>query len=158
MALTTQQRATLLAAIKADPVAGPMRAAGDGYSLELWCNAASSTQAWRSAVPAQSVDEAATYTTYDSLVQGKRDSWAIFLMFPRDFTKSKIRGWVTDVWGSATLNSISEAILIAGTEAATNAQAAIGGTARSTGTVTAINRNFSEAVTTAEVAYLISAA
>ena len=116
--------------------------AGDTYTLLAWCNAASASDAWKAANPAQSSDEAAVYTTYDSLTQGKRDSWSIFLMFPRDFTKAKIRNWVTDVWGASTSGSISEGILQAGTEKATNAQVALGGNAVSTGSVSALKRNF----------------
>lgn len=158
MALSTQQKATLLAAIKADSTAAPMRTAGDSYSLLAWCNGASTTLAWRTSVPPQDSDEAATYTTYDTLTQGKRDSWAMFMMFARNFTKAKVRSWITDVWGAATAASIAEAVLLAGTEFATNAQAAIGGVSRATGTVTAIARTYAEPVTQEEVAFLISAA
>jgi len=87
----------------------------------------------------QEIDEAATYTTYDSLTAGKRDEWALFLRYPRNMAKAKNRGVVTDVWGAATAGSIAEAILQAGTYSATNTQAAIGGTSRTTGTVTALD-------------------
>ena len=154
--MTPAQLATLKAAIIADPTAGPIRAAGDTASLGAWCNGASSTLAWRTSVPAQDSDEAATYTTYDSLVQGKRDSWAIFLMFSRNFTKAKIRNWIVDVWGAATASSIAEAILQSGTEFATNAQVALGGTTRTTGTVSALSRTWAEQVSVEELSKLVN--
>lgn len=146
--LTNAQRNNLLAAIKADATAGPIRAAGNVPGLLAWCNAAKSPTAlaWSVAVQPQTSDEAATYTAYDSLVAGKRDSWALFLGFPRDFSRNKVRAWLTDVWGAATAGSIAESILLAGTENATNAQTIIGGNSKTTGTVTAIDRTFSAAV------------
>lgn len=47
MQLTNTQRATLKAAIIADPVAGPIRAAGDTASLKAWCNGDSTNVVWR---------------------------------------------------------------------------------------------------------------
>ena len=142
--LTTAQRSTLLAAIKADATAGPIRAAGNVPGLLAWCNAAKSPAvlAWAVAVQPQTSDEAATYTAYDSIVAGKRDSWALFLGFPRDFSRNKVRAWIVDVWGSATAGSIAESILNAGTENASNAQVVLGGTSKTTGTVTATDRTF----------------
>lgn len=78
MPLTLAQLATLKTAIIADPVAGPLRAAGDSFSLGVWCNNPSTTLAWQSSVAAQVSDEAATYTLFDSIIAGKRDSWGVF--------------------------------------------------------------------------------
>lgn len=162
MAITTQitnpQRAALLAAIKANPTAAAYRSAGDGYSLLAWCNAASAALAWRVNVQPQEADEAATYTVYDSLLAGKRDSWALFLRYPRNFTRGKVRAWVTDVWGAAIAASSSESILQAGTEFATNAQNAMGGVSKTTGTVIAIDRTYSDQVTDADVSWMIAQA
>ena len=156
MSLTLAQLATLKTAIIADPVAGPMRAAGDSFSLGVWCNGPSTTLAWQTAVIPQVSDEAATYTLFDSIIAGKRDSWGLFLGFSRDFTKAKIRNWVVDVWGSALAASVSEAILQAATAFATNAQAVFGGTLRTTGTVAAINRVYSEQITQDELNRLVN--
>lgn len=156
MALTAAQLATLKTAIIADPTAGPMRTAGDSASLGIWCNGPSATLAWQSAVAPQLSDEAATYTLFDSIIAGKRDSWGIFLKFNRDYTKGKIRNWIVDVWGAAIATSISESILIAGTVAATNAQAALGGILRTTGTVSAINRVYDGIVSQAELNQLVN--
>jgi hypothetical protein len=154
--LTPQQRQTLKTAVVADPVAGPARLAGDTATLRIWADGLSATDAWKLASSPQSSDEAATYTTYDSLVQGKRDSWRIFLMFTRDFTKAKIRNWVTDVWGAATGGSISESVLLSGVEKATNAQVVFGGTSPTTGTVTALKRNYTDRLTDADINWLVN--
>lgn len=155
MALTTTQIATLKAAVIADPTAGPMRTAGDTFSLLAWCNAPSATLAWKIAATPQTLDEAATYTTFDSLLAGKRDSWRIFLGFNRDFTRAKVRNWIVDVWGLAIAASISEAVLQAGSEFATNAQAVFGGTVKTTGTVSATDRTYSSLITQSEVNQLV---
>lgn len=155
--LTTNQFNTLKAAIIADATAGPLRTAGDSVALLAWCNAQkAATPAWRVSVRPQDSDEASTYTAFDSVVAGKRESWRIFLMFNRDFSKAKVRNWVVDVWGAATAASISESILQAGTENATNAQNALGGTTATTGTVTALRRTFDQLVTASEAARLVN--
>lgn len=45
--MTPQQLATLKAAIIADPTAGPMRLAGDTFSLNAWLAADSTSVVWR---------------------------------------------------------------------------------------------------------------
>lgn len=156
MPLTNTQRNTLLTAIKADATAGPIRASGDTYSLLAWLNGSAGVLAWRTAVQPQESDEAATYTTFDSIVAGKRDSWRLFLGFARNFARNKVRSWVTDVWGNATASSVAEAILQAATENATRAQNIIGGNNKTTGTVTALDRNYTEMVTQDEANWLVS--
>lgn len=120
------------------------RQIGDSVSVLQWLNAARSpaTPAWLTSGLPIDAEEAPSYTTYDSLVQGKRDSWMLFLRAPRDYTKSKVRLWVVDVWGAATSGSNAEAVLLAGTTSATNLQHALGGLTRSTGTVSALNLTF----------------
>lgn len=156
MALTPAQLQTLKTAIIADPTAGPLRTAGDTFSLGVWCNGPSAVLAWQSSVAPQISDEAATYTLFDSLVAGKRDSWNIFLKFNRDYTRGKIRNWIVDVWGAAIAASVSESILQSGTAFATNAQNALGGTARNTGTVTAISRVYDGTVSQVELNQLVN--
>jgi len=99
-------------------------------------------KAWRTSLPTNDADDAPDYSTYDSLVPGKRDSWNLFLRTNRDLTRTKVRKWITDVWGNATANSNAEAILLAGTENATRAEVLMGGTDATTGTVTASKRNW----------------
>lgn len=153
--LTANQIVTLRAAIIAGATAHPLQSAGDLSGLLAWCNGASGTLAWLTAVPVEVAEEAPTYTTYDSLVAGKRDSWLVFLRNARDFTKAKIRNWITDIWGNATAGSNAEAVLLAGTVAATNAQLVFGGPSRTTGTVTAIARSWVGVVSETECKQLI---
>lgn len=158
MSLTNSQFNTLRAGVIANATANAMRVAGDAFSLQAWLNRAANPAvlAWRIAVLPQEADEAASYATFDSIVAGKRDSWGFFLQFPRNFNRNKVRNWITDVWGSATAGSNAEAILQAGTENATNAQSIIGGSPKTTGTVSAIDRNFVDLVFMEEVNRLIA--
>lgn len=138
--LTPQQQATVCTAVKADPAANAARLIGDSSALLTWLNAprVPAVLAWRSSVSAQELDEAANYTGFDALAGGKRDAWAIFLMYgPRDMGRNKNRNLITDVWGNATAGSVAESVLLASTAQATNTQVALGGTIKTTGTVTA---------------------
>jgi len=154
--LTNAQRNTLLAAVKADATAGPIRTIGDVTGLVSYLNGAATPTAlaWLPAAPVMAVEEAPNYTTYDSLAQGKRDSWMVFLRSARDFGKAKVRNWVVDIWGAATASSNAESVLKAATESATVAQVAIGGASKTTGTVTAMDRAFDEQVSTADGEWL----
>lgn len=154
--LTPAQLNALRTGVCADNTARPLMQAGNVPGLLTWLNTGTATKGWITAVTAQTSDEAPNYTTYDTLAQGKRDSWARFLAADaRSFAKNKVRNWVVDVWGSATAGSNAEAVLLAGTEAATNAQLIIGGTVKTTGTVTATDRNYDGVVTTNEATRLI---
>jgi hypothetical protein len=66
----------------------------------------------------------------------------MFLSRPRDFTRNKVRGWVTDVWGAVTANSASEGVLKAGIETALRGEEYLGGTVRVEGTVSALDRAY----------------
>lgn len=157
--VTDPQMVTLRAGVCADNTARPLMQAGNGPALNAWLNTATATRGWRVDVNSSDMDEAPTMTSYDSLTQGKRDSWVRLLDLrdgrTRDFTRGAVRNWVTDVWGSATAGSNAEKVLLAATEAVTNAQAILGGTAKTTGTVTATDRNYLDSVTTTETTRLI---
>lgn len=159
-ALTPGQLATVCTAVKANPTANAARLAGDTVALLQWLNGARTPTAlsWRAIVPAQESDEAANYTSFDTLAQGKRDSWAIFLMFSRNYGKNKVRNTVVDVWGAAIASSVSEGILQAGTASATNTQFAIGGQSKTTGTVTATDFTFDGNANTADANWLVNPA
>lgn len=139
--LTAQQLGTICTACKGAAACNTPRLIGDSVSVLQWLNAARTptTLAWHTAAPMSEVEEAPAYTSYDGLVAGKRDSWVLFLRSSRDFTKAKTRNWVVDVWGNATAGSNAEAVLQAGTFSASNAQHALGGTTRTTGTVSALD-------------------
>lgn len=159
-ALSPAQLATVCTSCKADTGCNVPRQAGDSITVLSWLNAARTpaTLAWRVDLQPIEIDEAATYTTYDSLTQGKRDEWERLLAFPRSFAKNKNRNVVTDVWGSATAGSIAEAILLAGTYNATNVQNALGGTTRTTGTVSALALTFTGAAGAGDATWLVQPA
>lgn len=141
-----------------DPAIIAARTSGATYDLALLLSAPSATRAWRTSAPAADLDDAATYTTFDGLAQGKRDEWAIFLQYaPRDMSKAKNRNVVTDVWGPAIAASVSESVLTAGTEFANVAEAAIGGPQRTTGTVAALARNYVGEVSQDDVRLILAA-
>ena len=142
--LSLAQRQALKAHILADPALAAI-ASGPGIDIEgirvaLNANASPVTKAWKISVPQEDADDAPDYSTFDAIVAGKRDSWGFFLARSRDFTRNKVRKWITDIWGNATTNSNAEAILQAGTVNATRAEVVIGGTTRTTGTVSGLER------------------
>jgi hypothetical protein len=144
--LTNSQLTTVLAAVTANSTANGYRTAGDTASLLQWLNGAANPAqlAWSSSMAGADLDAGvSSYTTYDTLSQGKRDEWRIFLDYaPRDMSKGPNRKVVQDVWGTITAGSVGESVLQACTFDATNAQVAIGGNSASLGTVTALNLHF----------------
>lgn len=156
--LKTAQLATLKAAIQADSTANAALVAGDTVTLLAWCNGAKTPAAlaWRVAVPPDDSDEAPSYSAFDTIAAGKRDSWGFFLQRSRNFSKNKVRSWVTDVWGAATAASNAESILQAGTEPLTNAQSALGGSTKTTGTVAALDRTYASQVDQEDVNALVA--
>jgi hypothetical protein len=146
MALTPEQQTTLKTAILADPALAPLTSGPttDLVALQIALNVdkAPNVKAWVESVSPETTDEACNWSQFDSIVAGKRDSWSFFLSRPRNFTRAKVRLWVTDVWGNSTAGSNSEAILLAALENASVAESIIGGPTRTTGTVSGIARSF----------------
>ena len=159
MSLTPAQLATLKAAILAETNATfvALRSSGATGAMAAWYNEASTTDAWRISVPPIDSDAAPDYTTFDAISAGKRDSWGIFLAFTRDYTRNKVRKWVTDVWGNATAGSNSEAILQAAVEKAKRGEVVFGGSVATTGTVSATKRNFIGSISNEDVVAALSA-
>lgn len=163
MALTQTQAATLKAAILAEtaPSFVEARTRGDDGFLAAFFNAPASPTllAWRTAATARDLDEGADYSAFDSVQAGKRDAWALFLMYgPRDLTRQKARKVITDVWGNATAGSVAEAILQAGSRAATRGEKALGGNSpATTGTVTALRLTFEGSITSQDIVQAKSA-
>lgn len=140
--LTQAQLNTVNTAIMADTTARGFKTAGDSFSLLAWLNADAPgpVKAWITLSP-QDIDQACDFSAFDTIVAGKRDSWGYFLRFNRDFSVAKVRKWVTDVWGNATSGSVAEAILIAATRNANRIENILGGSSKTTGTVTALALN-----------------
>ena len=153
--LTATELTTLRAAVFANPTAAALLTALNVPGLQGWCNGASGSKRWLPAAEVLAVEEAPSYTVFDTLLQGKRDSWLVFLRGSRDFGRSKVRAWVVDVWGAATAGSNAEAVLQAGTVNATNAQVALGGTVKTTGTVSAVDTGYEQDVDITDTTKLI---
>lgn len=149
------QITTLRIYILNNGTAAPLLAASDVNGLLAWCNATSGNKRWLPDANVLIIEEAPSYTSYDTLGQGKRDSWLVFLRNTRDFGKSKVRNWVVDIWGAATAASNAELVLLAGTSIATNAQIGLTGTSKTTGTVTAFDTTFEELVDINDVTKII---
>ena len=156
--LTDAQKVTLKAAILADttPAVVAAAAARDDITLADLMNEATATLAWRVAVTTEEVDEETAWTSFDTLSDGKRDSWGYFLRVARDFSKIKVRKWVTDVWGAATAGSNAEALLMLGTEYATRAEMMLGGTSKTTGTVSALKRNWTGSLSYVDIGQIMN--
>jgi hypothetical protein len=156
MAYDSNQRNTLLTAVQADETANASRLAGNVGALMDWCNSPSPSGElrWGRSVPTLTSEDAPVYVGYDVLAQGKRDSWVLFLRNPRDFTVTKVRTWVTDIWGSATAGTNGERVLLAAAAPASNAQVAIGGTVQTAGTVSALILEYQEATSFAEAEWM----
>jgi hypothetical protein len=163
--MTPAQLATLKTAIIADPVAGPMRAAGDAYSLLAWCNGPSATLAWRTAVSGTEIYDAHKPVEYIARSNQERGAFDLMCDTNRqhDFTVAAKRNGVADIFSGATNSTSRTAIFTVAKEFATNAQLALGGSNASVGgtgnmseTVTAFKRNFAGQVTTAEASLLVN--
>lgn len=154
--LTDAQKATLKAYIIADPALGPKTSGVNtdyqGIAEAMSAPASPVQLAWVTNATSDASDDAPDYSTYDSLVAGKRDSWNLFLRTSRNFTRNKVRKWVTDVWGNATANSNAEAILQSATVNAKRIEVVLGGTLKTTGTVAALDRNYVGSMDLAHVA------
>lgn len=158
--LSTPQLQTVCIGVKANATANAARLAGDTSALLAWLNGDRSpvVLSWRAAVQPLESEEAATYTTYDTLTAGKRDSWVVFLRSPRDFGKNRNRNWVVDVWGPAIAASVAEAVLLAGTSNASNVQVLLGGTVKVTGIITATDHTLDASANAGVAEWLVSVA
>lgn len=138
--LTNAQRTTLRTAIAAEPTLAAAYAARDDQTIADWCNAASSTDAWMYAADSRTLFEAGDVTKYDGLTAGKRAAWdRVERNAPIDFGRNKMRTAVVDIWGATDAVAVLQALR----EKATNCQSKIGGTSKTTQTVTAIDRAWS---------------
>lgn len=163
--LTETQLATLKAAIIADPTAGPIRTAGDTYSLLEWCNGPSSTLAWRTSVTGSEVYNAHKPVEYIARSAAERQAFDLMASNDRshDFTVAAKRNGVADIFSGATNSTSRTAIFTVAQEFATRAQLVLGGTTVSVGgtanmseTVSALKRTWAELVSQDEANRLVS--
>ena len=133
----TALRTGLLAAT--DPTVTQALAVGDDSTIASWCNGLSATDAWMAAASRRTLFEASNITQFDGLSAGKRDAWTLLLdNAPLDFGRNALRTAVVDIWGAS--NSV--AVLQALREKARRCEAIIGGTVRTTNTVSALDRSY----------------
>jgi hypothetical protein len=120
--LTTTQLATLKSAIIVDPTAGPIRAAGDTFSLLQWCNEDSTKVVWRTLMtPAMSrIAIINGATQLDSLTIGKRDSLLWLCELDLNPTLPAVRAAIDDLCGTQT--TLKNALQAAQKRVATRAE------------------------------------
>lgn len=105
-------------------------------------NLPTTTVAWMKAASRQNIFEAMDLTLFDGVSAGKRDAWRMLMdNVPIDFGRNPMRKAVTDVWSAQTQGQ-RDALLTALTEFATVAEDALGGATKTTGGVTALDRNW----------------
>jgi hypothetical protein len=137
--LSPAQRTTLRAALFAEPTIATQIANRDDGAITVWCNGASTTDAWLAAADGRAMFEAIDLTKYDALTAGKRASWDLMLRnTPLDIGRLKMRQAVLDVWGATDAVGVLQALR----EKATRCQVILGGTTRTTNTVSGLDRNY----------------
>lgn len=158
MALTNAQLAALRAGIQAETGQSIVAARQNGADnvIVAWCNGASSTIAWNYRADGNALFGAMDMSKYNNLAAANRDSWSFFVnradRTPLDVGKAATRKAITDIWGNATAGSDAEKLLQGLTETATRGQVYVGGTARSTGTVSALDRSYTGAFSDDDIA------
>jgi len=139
--LTTTQLTALKAAINAetDPTFVAHRDIGNTEQMAVWLNGAGTTDAWLPAATRAQLFEATDVAKFDGLSAGKRDAWRLMMdNAPIDFGRNANRKAVLDIWGATD----SVAVLQALREKATRAQEILGGTSKTTNTVTGLDRAY----------------
>lgn len=150
-ALTTAQQTTLVTALKAsnDPVLAPLVTARDNVLIADWLNTASANDAWHEGLIARSLFQASDVTKFDGLTGGKRDAWRLMLDFgPHDMRINANRKAVADVWGATD----APAVLTKCLRKATNGEFILGGTTRTTSTISGLDLNFVGRISDTDVA------
>jgi hypothetical protein len=141
--VTPAQATAIRAGVNAetDPVVVAARAIRDDQAISAWCNGASATDAWLASADRRTLFEAIDVTKFDALTAGKRDAFKLMMdNAPLDFGRNKMRSALVDVWGATD----SVAVLTALREKATRCQMYVGGTSRTTNTVTGLDRGWAE--------------
>ena len=153
--MTPEQHAVFAAHIRANTNALVVAALAvrDDQAIADWYNQTTSTKAWRPIVQKQELFDAMNLTTFDSVIAGKRDAWKIMLeLAPLDFTKASNRKGVVDIFAAADATSL----LTACTENALQVELVFGGDNKTSGSVTAIKRNYIGATEAGEVSHVLN--
>ena len=142
MAIPQRQLRDLVIALRAstDPTAVGLLATANYGKLTEWLNDNSATKAWMGAASKRDLFEAMNIATYDSVAAGKKDSWKLMMdLAPIDFSRLGMRKGILDIFVIADANTMLAAL----TEWASNAELLLGGNNATSGTVTALKRNWS---------------
>jgi hypothetical protein len=153
--MTPEQHVIFAADIRANTDAAVVSAlaARNDSAIADWYNQVSTTKAWKTSVSREELFDNMNLTSYDGLSAGKRDAWRILLDFaPIDPTRDKVRAAIVDVWPTAD----ETVMLNACAEYALKVEVLFGGTSATSGTVTAIKRNYVGATQAAEVSHVLN--
>jgi len=183
VSLTTQQRATLSAAVHADPTAFAARNLGDTYTLKLWCDSPSTTSVWRTEArvtdiidsinwaaytPNDAADNTATYTNRALLAQTKQMNLQLMLQGRDriDATKANLRAGLRDAVIQIPTGAAGALVASGGASGATTlaacvrfatmAEALFVQAAQTTGSTTASILTFEGGVDPTDVSWLIA--
>jgi hypothetical protein len=124
-------------------------------AITNWYNQASTTDAWRVAVPKEDLFEQMPIATFDGLTAGKRQAWQIMLdCSPVNFGLANMRKGVLDIWAASDANAILSSACV---EKALRGEIVFGGESKTSGTVTAIKRNFIGTISLNDVSNALNA-
>lgn len=140
-------KAALLA--ETDPTLVAYRDARNDTMVAQWCNLTTTTDAWVDSVSKSDLFDLTDVTKFDTLTQGKRDSWSLMLdNSPIDASRNKIRKAILDIWGATDSIPVLQGV----TRKAKTAEVWIAqGNTATTNTVTALKLAFSGDITTEDV-------
>ena len=142
MTISQKDLNSLVIALRASAVPAVVHAISrrDYGGLADWCNDNSATKAWMSAASKRDLFEGMNIATYDAVSAGKKDSWQMMMsVAPIDMSRAAMRKGILDIFVIADANTMLAAL----TEWASNAELLLGGNSATSGTVTALKRNWS---------------
>lgn len=148
--LTTDQLATLRAAILAEPAVAQFLADGRHNAIKDFYNAYAdpAVKAWRPYYDANDLFSATKLTEYIARTAGERQAYDMLLSRGAlDATRKAIRDAVADIFSGQSNSTSRAAILNDMTENATRAHVLFGGSSVTTDTVTALKRNYTDLLT-----------
>lgn len=161
--LTQAQKLALATALRAevDPTVVQAMSIGNAVFLQEWCNGLSAQDAWMVAARRDVLFEAMNINQFDTLTQGKRDSWRLLLeqagIQGVDFRKQKYRNGVVDIWGQAQADSnILPGVVEKARRAELYLTPAIPANLKTTGAVMALDRTFFGTLTHTEISQALN--
>lgn len=157
--MTNAQKATLRAAILAEPALAPLLAIRNDAAIAQYCNAVASPvqKAWRTDYTGSELFEAATLTDYIARSAGERQAFDLMVNAGViNASRAKIRNAIADIFSGTTNSGSRAAILNDMTRDATWAEVRLGGTEQTTSGVSAWRLNWDGLVTPLEISILLN--